>query len=142
MSGKAYWHIHHNVLMEVAIEPIESRREFIRSTKPRNEIALRLTLLNSVKGKLPQELVEAGTNYINSWAGHLKARVKCNNASTKTYDKWGKYFLKARIKCDKAWAKYNKTLLRCCLQIVKLHYKECKNCPWDGHTIFPKGARA
>ncbi len=21
----------------------------------------------------------------------------------------------------------------------KLHKKECKNCPWDGHTIFPKG---
>ena len=21
--------------------------------------------------------------------------------------------------------------------IIKLHKKECKNCPWDGYTIFP-----
>ena len=21
--------------------------------------------------------------------------------------------------------------------LIKLHKKECKNCPWNGHTIFP-----
>ena len=43
----------------------------------------------------------------------------------------------AWIKYDAAWDKaYEENMPA----IEALHAKECKNCPWDGKTIFPRGA--
>ncbi len=107
MKIKFYWHIHHDVLVEPLIEPIENRIRFIKENKPKCEIALRLKLLKPVKGKLPVEVVKA-----------LEAYVKALEAY------------------NKALEAYNKALIKNKKAIEKLHAKECPNCPWTGKTIF------
>jgi len=89
------WHIHHMVLVEPMTEPIENRIAFIRTNKPKHEVATRLRLLKPVQGVLPVAVVEARKAYVEA---------------RKAYDE----------------------------EIDALHAIECPNCPWDGHTIFPK----
>ena len=75
-----YWHVHHEILFENLIEPLQNRIDYIKKEKPEDEIKLRLKLLRPVKAKkLPN-----------------------------TKEGW-----------------------------EKLHRIECKDCPWDGKSIFP-----
>ena len=48
---RLYWHIHHDVLVEVITEPIKRRKDYIRKDKPKEEIATRLRLLKKVKAE-------------------------------------------------------------------------------------------
>src|SRR3990167_1564814 len=105
MKTKFAWHIHHDILVEPLTESIEARREFIRSSKPPHEVATRLRLLKVVKGRLPAKLVEAGKAYDEAWAAYNEARKVHVEA------------LKAEMPA-----------------ILKLHAKECPNCPWNGKT--------
>ena len=57
------WHIHHQILLEPLLEPIESRIAYIKANKPANEVPTRLKLLRPVKGPLPPGLVKAGEAY-------------------------------------------------------------------------------
>ena len=108
-TPKAYWHIHHDRLLEFATEPIENRIKYIRESKPKSEIALRLKLLKPVQGKLPDDV--------------HKARAAYN---------------KAGADVDKALAALDKAIADNLPAIMALHEKECPNCPWDGKTIFPE----
>ena len=85
------WHVHHKVLFEALSEPFESRISYIKSDKPKSEVATRLRLLKKVQDQ-----------------DGLKKAMRNNDHNA----------------------------------IQALHEKECKNCPWDGHTIFPKGAKS
>src|SRR3990167_3448455 len=49
---KMYWHIHHEVLVENLTEPLKNRIAYIKESKPKNEVALRLKLLKKVKAKV------------------------------------------------------------------------------------------
>ena|SRR3990167_2334025 len=108
-----YWHIHHNKLCELLIEPLKERIAFIKKDKPKEEVSLRLKLLKPVKGKLPKGLVGAGKAYHKAWDAYVKA---------------------GEI--------YNKTLKSLSIKrsFEKLHKIEHPNCPWDSDqsTIFPK----
>lgn len=106
MKTKFYWHIHHDVLVEPAIEPIGDRKEFIRCNKPKDEVVLRLKLLKPVKGKLPKEVCK-------TW----KAR----------YGAWEAY--------NKAGEVYYKTIKKHKKEIEELHERECPDCPWNGKSI-------
>ena len=75
-----WWHIHHEKLWEVLVEPIRSRINYIKKEKPKEEQETRLRLLKPVLGEFPKD--------------------------------------------EKGWE--------------KLHEEECKDCPWDGKTIFSK----
>lgn len=44
-----YWHIHHDRLFELEREPIEERIAYIKSDKPKDEVAIRLHLLKPIK---------------------------------------------------------------------------------------------
>jgi len=61
---KAYWHIHHDTLMEFRAGPIKARIYWIKRCKPLSEIPIRLKLLRPVKGRLPVKLVEAWESYL------------------------------------------------------------------------------
>ena len=55
---KWYWHIHHETLVENLTEPLQNRIDCIKSSKPKDEIKLRLKLLKPVKGILPKTIGE------------------------------------------------------------------------------------
>ena len=146
-----YWHVHHNVLAEVATEPIRNRRKYIREHKPANEIELRLKLLKRVRGKLPisytragAAYAKAGAAYAKAWAAYIAtgaAYAKARAAYTKAwaaYTKAWAAYTKVRAAYDKAGAACDKTGAANMPAILKLHAAECPGCPWDGETIFPK----
>ena len=58
-NAKWYWHIHHEKLLELLIEPLKNRIKYIKEVKSKEEkpkkIKLRLKLLKRVKGKLPKK---------------------------------------------------------------------------------------
>ena len=110
---KFYWHIHHDILMELS-DNIEERIKYINERKPKNEIEIRLRLLKEVKGKLPEELVEAGKVYYKAM---------------KAYDEAGKAYYEARKVYYKVYDKYKQ-------EIEALHKQECPSCTWNGETIF------
>jgi len=91
--GKAYWHIHHDILMEFATEPIRNRRRIIRKYKSDHEIETRLRLLRPVKGSLPRVVIKAWAVCVKAGAACVKAEAAC---------------VKAGADYDKAWAAYAK----------------------------------
>ena len=125
-----YWHIHHHILVESLIEPIENRVAFIKERKPEHERETRLRLMQPVKGKLPNAVVKA-------WDAYLKARVAYNKAWKAHYKGW-KAYDKAQKAWERAWKAYYKALAAHKDEIEALHAKECPNCSWDGKTIFPE----
>ena len=109
MKPRVYWHIHHDQLFQYKTGTIKNRIAFIKREKPKEEIAIRLRLLKPVKGPLPVKLDKA-----------VAARKKA----------WGAYV--------KAGAVYDKAGAACKPQLEALHKRECRGCPWNGETIFPK----
>ena len=140
------WHVHHKVLLELLTELISVRREYIKETKPKEEVPLRLKLLKVVRGKLPKEVVATGEAYLKAeeayhkaWEAYLKAWEASDKAWEASDKAWEAYlkaweaYHKAGEASDKAYCKHYK-------EIEKLHRLECKDCPWDNkkQTIFPK----
>jgi len=64
---KAYWHIHHDKLLEFSGN-IDKRIEYIKYGKPTEEIELRLRLLKPVKGKLPDAVIKVWAVWEKAWA--------------------------------------------------------------------------
>jgi len=114
-----YWHLHHGVLLEYCHNEA-GRRLYIDTHKPESERALRNLLFKPVKGKLPKEVVETAKAYEKAYEKRVEAYKKAYEAKEKAYEAKEKAY-KANISVIEA-----------------LHKQECKNCPWDGYTIFPK----
>ena len=143
MKKLFYWHIHHEVLVEPLTEPLKNRIDYIKKNKPQEEVAVRLKLLKPVVGRLPKEV-------ISTWEAYGKALEACDKAreayfkARDAYLKARESYLKAREAydkvqeaCDKVQEAYGKALKANMPAIEALHKKECKKCPWDGHSIFP-----
>ena len=142
-----FWHVHHNELVEWS-DNIQERIDYINKDKPKQEIALRLKLLQPVNGKLPDEYVKADEARVKAYEARDKAdeaweaRVKADEAyeaRDKAYEARVKAYkaYEARVKAYKAWEKAREKYKS---QIEELHNKECPNCPWNGTTIFVKEA--
>ena len=112
-----YWHIHHDTLCEPLTDPLENLLSYIKSEKPEDEIETRLRLIKPVKGKLPEEWMDARAAYVQAW------KVRGGRA-------WAAYVRAWKV-CDQAGKV-------CKPQIEALHKIECPDCPWNGSTIFPK----
>ena len=159
-----FWHIHHDTLFGWS-DDINERIEYIKTEKPGNEIETRLRLLQPVKGKLPEEVIrarnafdkarnafdkardayyKAGDAYNKAGDAYIKVRdayYKARNAFDKAwnaYHKAGDAYNKARDAYYKARDTYDKAIVEHLPEIELLHKQECKNCPWDGRTIFPR----
>jgi len=143
---KAYWHIHHNQLLEFS-DNIRERIEYIKRHKPAYETDLRLALLKPVRGKLPRAVVEAekacqkariakAEAYV-AWITYCKAQKFCKKARV-IYKVRREAFKKAVMTYKKMWSARCKVIEIYRAEIEALHKKECPNCPWNGKTIFPR----
>ena len=127
-----FWHIHHEILLEHSGN-INERVAYIKSYKPKDQIEIRLRLMKPVKGELPQEVVKAGKVYGEAENAYNEAGKAYNEARNAYDEAWNAY--------DEARKAWEEALQRNKGVIEELHRKECPNCPWDGKTIFPKGAK-
>ena len=151
-----FWHVHHEVLIEWCYSYNE-RASYISEQKREDQKETRLRLFKPVKGKLPQEVVEAGRVLDKAWHAYDEA----GRASDKA---WHAYNRAGRAS-DKAWQAYYETqqayyetqqayneasqaynrarqaldeaLHKNMSAIEALHREECHDCPWNGKTIFP-----
>jgi len=145
-----FWHVHHRVLLEWCYD-YDGRASFISEQKREDQKETRLRLFKPVKGKLPQEVVEA-------WQAYVEAGQISNKA-------WRVYYKTGQFR-DKEWQAYYETqqayyetqqayneasqaynrarqaldeaLHKNMSAIEALHREECHDCPWNGKTIFPK----
>ena len=137
MSKKSgfYWHVHHDTLLEWCYD-YDERADFILKHKDASEQPTRLRLLQPVKSKLPQEVVEADQACDKAWQACYKTKQAYFKAG-QVYDEVRQVYLKAWRVYQKAGQAYEKVLADNKEAIEKLHALECPNCPWDGNTIFP-----
>lgn len=117
---KLCWHVHDDKLVEVLTEPLATRIAYIKATKPDSEQTVRLRRIRLVKGRVPSAVVQAA--YAAARAAHTQA---------------GAAYAKAVAAYNKAGAAYAKAVKNNPPALEALHAKECKNCPWDGKTLFP-----
>ena len=94
-----FWHVHHRVLLEWCYSYNE-RASYISEQKREDQKETRLRLFKPVKGKLPQEVVEAGRVLDKAWHAYDEA----GRASDKA---WHAYNRAGRAS-DKAWHAYNR----------------------------------
>ena len=136
-KGFFCWHVHHERILLEWCYDYDERAEYIRTEKPPHERALRLRLFQPVKGQLPQEVVEAGNTYSETWNALGEAR-NVHFGTRKVDDEAGKSYDEAQNAYGKAGKAYFKVLSSHKGEIEALHADECRpDCPWDGMTIFP-----
>lgn len=135
--GALAWHCHHDQLIERLSEPAENRIAFILKNKPEGERALRLHLFRPVKTQdLPPELqaadakcraVDAKCRAVDAeWRAADAKRQAAYAKRQAAYAEWRA----ADVKWREAYAELQEAY-------AEKHSKECKDCPWDGHTILP-----
>ena len=124
-----YWHVHHDMLLEYCYD-YEERAEYIKSYKPKDEIETRLRLFKHVKGKLPEDLIDAGRKWGEAWRKWDEAGRKYDEAERK-YDE-------AKRKYDEAERKYDEILKKHKPFLEKLHKKECGCKEWNGEELVFK----
>ena len=81
-----FWHVHHNELVEWS-DNIQERIDYINKDKPKQEIALRLKLLQPVNGKLPDEYVKADEARVKAYKAWEKAREKYKSQIEELHNK-------------------------------------------------------
>lgn len=115
-----FWHVHHNKLCEWCYNEQE-RIDYIKKEKPKEEVESRLKLLKKLKGKLPEEFIEAWKKSNEAWKKYKEAREKAIEAREKANEAWEKF--------DEAWEKYKP-------KIESLHKKECGCKYWNGKKLI------
>ncbi|MBI2677136.1 MAG: hypothetical protein HYX21_04305 [Candidatus Yanofskybacteria bacterium] len=132
-------HLHHEKLVEWCFD-YDERAEYIRTQKPPEERETRLRLFKLFKGELSPELVEACRVYGEACRVYFEANRVYVEAD-RAYDEACWVYNEACQVYDEALQVYDKILNKNMPAIEALHAAECPNCPWDGHTIFPKNPR-
>ena len=142
------FHCHHDVLVEY-VHDYDERVKFIKEYKPKSEQGLRLKLFKLI----PDELAPGKDSA--KWEACDKAREACDKAreaytkAREAYDKAREAYTKAREAYDKAWEACDKArvaydkarvayVAKFGTELQQLHENLCLDCPWDGHTIFPR----
>jgi hypothetical protein len=139
--GTFVLHCHHEQLIEHLIEPAENRIAFILRSKSPHEQALRLRLFRPFKGKIPSKLKKIIADWEKAKANLWQAKASL----WQTDADWEKVKADSR-KAIADWQKAYAESWKACADWQKTyadttHKKQCKNCPWDGQTIFPQGER-
>lgn len=119
-----FWHGHHRSLLFVSNNYLE-RLHFIKENKVDFELKLRVRLFKPVKGQLPVEVIEAAKVFADNrqaWQG------------TSRRERGDK--IAARFKDAEAWL--DLVISNHAKEIELLHAAECKDCPWNGETIFTR----
>ena len=130
-----FWHVHHRVLLEWCYSYNE-RASYISEQKREDQKETRLRLFKPVKGKLPQEVVEAWQAYIKAWQAIDKAWQALNKARQAYYEAQQAYYEASQAYYEARQA-LDEALHKNMPAIEALHKEECHDCPWNGKTIFP-----
>lgn len=151
-AHKLAWHVHHDVVVEPVLAPLEERREQIRDCKPEAEVPLRLRLLKEVRGNLPDAVEQAALAACQAWAACLLARAAhrstwaaCLLASAArelakdAFQEASAAYGLADAVYGKAQVAYGRALRDNMPAVLALHAVECPDCPWDGQSIFGLG---
>jgi hypothetical protein len=133
--GGLVLHLHHEMVCETLIQPIEDRIAYILTRKPKDERALRLRLCRPV----PAEELKASAEFRaqqKASAKREKADAELRKAEAdadlqKVNAEWKKL--------DAEWKKANAELRKASRALREIaHQKFCiAGCPWNGKTIFP-----
>ena len=131
------WHVHHNRLCEPLRESMKTRRAYIRTEKPANEIETRLRLLKGVRGEMPSKLIDA---YDALSAARSAERSAALSAAWSAAESAARSAARsaAVATAESAWSAYQKAYQDAMPEINRMHLEECLDCPWDGKTIFPE----
>ncbi len=141
-----HWHVHHEELVEWCYD-YEARERYIRTRKPEHERETRLRVFRPVTlTKLPARLLKAIAAYEKVVVRYDKADEAYDRAAT-AYS--------STLEVSRAWLTlqnaeeaYDKARDRLgrateTIDWDALHREDClPDCPWDGRTIFPVGAKA
>ena len=148
--GKLAWHVHHDKLCEMLIEPIETRIEYIKLNKPPGEIEIRLRLLKIMSGPLSDAIEQAYHAWEQAdhaleqaakvWRQSTEAFKQADHAWKQAAKVW-RQSAKAFERADYAFEQADQAFLQL-PDLAALHEQECPNCPWDGKTIFPTAKKA
>ena len=130
-----FWHVQNEVLLEWSHD-IDERIAYVKSCKPNEEVETRLRLMHKVKGKLPKEVIEAGKALGEAGEAYDEAREEACGEAEKACRK--AYYVEAEKAYDEVEKAYGEAIKRNLPALMELHSKECKDCPWDGKTIFSK----
>ena len=130
------WHVHHEILLEPLTEPIETRRAYIQSSKPPEEIETRLRLLKEVKGELPLALIAAAQTRAQTWQAYIQAKRTYYQTWRGAYDQAAGACVQTWQASNQAGETYVQAVEAYTTEINALHTLECPDCPWDGTTIF------
>jgi len=128
------WHVHHDRLVEILTAPMQERIDFINESKAERERPLRLRLFKLVKNQsLIASIDEA---YKKATATAYEAYEKAMALAYEAYEK-------VKAPADEAYEKARATAYEAYEKAINdLHEKECRNCPWNGETIFSGKVRA
>ena len=142
ITSGMFWHIHHGVLCEWTND-IQERIDYIRKSKPQDEIKTRLRLMKPVKGELPDKFVKALEVFnIARKAYHKNFIWEAYDKTWKALDKTWKARNKTWEAFDKRQEAYDKAREACKPQLEALHMKECGCKEWNGiMLIFKKGEK-
>jgi hypothetical protein len=113
---------------------MQERIDFINESKAERERPLRLRLFKLVKNQsLIASIDEA---YKKATAPAYEAYEKAMALAYEAYEK-------AMAPADEAYKKARATAYEAYEKAINdLHEKECRNCPWNGETIFSGKVRA
>ena len=71
-----YWHVHHDQLWEYCYDPA-GRRAYIKAKKPRRERALRLRLMQPVRGVLGDAALRTAYDQAGAATGQARTALSC-----------------------------------------------------------------
>ena len=131
-KAKWAWNLHHDVELEPIVGSVKDRLKHILTTKPDDEIVIRLDNFRPATLKIPKEIKQASKEY--------KKKLK---AIFRTYDKylrdtsdfvrWLGYTKAYEAYTDEA-DRYNEVVAK--HELYPLHYNDVPNNSWNGKNIF------
>ena len=145
----AYWHIHHETLLEWT-DNIQERIDYVRESKPPSEVEIRLRWMTPVRGVLPEPVVQAEKAYVQAsetlvqaekaYAQAWETLVQAAETLDQAYearDQASETLGQAEKARVQAWETLVQAREACLPELEALHAREHPGCPWDGHTLFP-----
>ena len=132
-----FWCVHHNTLLEWCYDP-EKRSNYIRTTKPANEVPIRLKEMQRVKGKIPDDVVAAYKAADEAWNRFCEVDKACNAWDEDWKKKWDeawKEWYEASKALDDAKRALDDAILRNRDYLENLHLLECPDSVWNGKEL-------
>jgi len=136
-----FWHMDHEVLVGWCYSYDQHARH-IRTNKPNGEQGLRLRLFQPVTGQLPQEVFWALKECDRAKEAFDEAEEAVAVEWDDAFDEAVRVSDRRRGLREEAKKAYIEALANHKDEIEALHARECRNCCWDGKTIFPTALTA